>query len=188
MRSIFLGPLFLLLTGVAVAAISVEVGENTGLRTWQWEHQGISLRLVQRLPDQTRAYLLGRGFPTAAVDEAARSCFFGTMFRNDGSLSLDFDLTTWRVVQKGKETRMFVREYWKTNLQKHTIPKAARIALHWSLMPTQQHFEPGDYNWGMMVFGLPPGESFDLHMQLKLGGKPLAVTIAGLQCAPEKLN
>ncbi len=188
MRLISLGFLFLLLAGVTAAAVTVEVGENTGLRTWQWVHEGVSLRLVQRLPDQTRAYLLGRGFPAAAADEAATSCFFGTMFRNDGTVPLDFDLTTWKVVQKGKETRMFVREHWKTNLQENAIPKAARIALHWSLMPTQQHFEPGDYNWGMMVFGLPPGQSFDLHMQLKLDENPLAVTISGLQCAPEKLN
>ncbi len=143
MRMISLG--FLLLAGVTAAAVTVEVGENTGLRTWQWVHEGVSLRLVQRLPDQTRAYLLGRGFPATAAGEVATSCFFGTMFRNDGTAPLDFDLATWKVVQKGKETRMLVREHWKTGLQEHAIPKAARIALHWSLMPTQQHFEPGDY-------------------------------------------
>ncbi|WP_456417389.1 hypothetical protein [Thiolapillus sp.] len=188
MRLILPGFLLLLWPGLGAAAITMEVGENTGLRTWQWTHLGISLRLVQRLPDQTRAYLLGRGFPAAAADEAATSCFFGTMFRNDGTLPLDFDLNTWKVVQKGRETRMLVREFWKNKLSGGAVPKAARIALHWSLMPTQQHFEPGDYNWGMMVFGLSPGEYFDLHMQLELDGKPLAVTIPGLRCAPEELN
>ncbi|WP_456376771.1 hypothetical protein [Thiolapillus sp.] len=189
MRLIYLVFMLLVLpTGFASAAVTVEVGENTGLRTWQWSHEGISLRLVQRLPDQTRGYLQGRGFPVEVADEAATSCFFGTMFRNDGTLPLDFDLNTWKVMQKGKETLMLVRERWKTRLQERAVPKAARIALHWSLMPTQQHFEPGDYNWGMMVFGLPPGDEFDLHLQLKLGGKQVAAIIPGLQCPPEKLN
>ncbi len=186
MRLVYLSVLpLILLAGFTSAAVTVEVGENTGLRTWQWSHEGISLRLVQRLPDQTRAYLQGRGFPPEAADKIATTCFFGTMFRNDGTLPLDFDLNTWKVAQTGKETAMLVREHWKTYLEESAAPKAARIALHWSLMPTQQHFQPGDYNWGMMVFGLPPGESFDLHMQLTLGGKPIVTTIPGLQCPPE---
>lgn len=142
----------------------------------------------ERLPDQTRAYMQGRGFPAKVADEIAISCFFGSMFRNDGTLSLDFDLKTWKVLQNGNTTRMLVREYWKTRLKRYTPNKAARIVLNWSLMPTQQHFEPGDYNWGMTVYGLPPGEHFDLHMKIRLGGEILAATIPDLQCAPEQLE
>ncbi len=174
--------------GSTGAALSVETGESSGLRTWVWSHEGVSLRLVQRLPDQTRAYMQGRGFPAAVADQIATSCFFGSMFRNDGTLPLDFDLKTWEVVQKDQRTGMFVREYWKKRLQRNEIPKAARIALNWSLMPTQQHFEPGDYNWGMTVYGLPPGEHFDLHLKIRLGGEMLEATIPDLQCAPEQLN
>ena len=174
--------------GMAVASLTMEVGEKTGLRTWQWNHDGVSLRLVQRLPDQTRAYLQGRGFPADVADELATSCFFGSMFRNDGKQPLDFDLTTWKVVNKARENSMLVREYWKRTLQDKPIPKAARIALNWSLMPTVQHFQPGDYNWGMTVYGLPPGESFDLQLQVRLDGQIYRETLVGLQCAPEKLN
>jgi len=180
--------LSLLFLKVGMASVTVEVGEKTGLRTWQWNHDGVSLRLVQRLPDQTRAYLQGRSFPAAVADGIATSCFFGSMFRNDGKLPLDFDLTAWKVTQKGNESRLFVREYWKDKLKSLEIPKAARIALNWSLMPTRQHFEPGDYNWGMTVYGLPPGTKFDLHLKLRLGGKPVEDIMPGLQCAPEKLN
>lgn len=178
----------LLLAGVMSAAVTVETGEKTGLRTWLWTHEGVSLRLVQRLPDQTRAYLQARGFAAETADAIATTCFFGSMFRNDGVLPLDFDLNTWKVVQKGKETPLFVREYWKKRLQPLNVPKAARIALNWSLMPSQQHFEPGDYNWGMTVYGLPPGEHFDLHLQLRLGGQSVKAIIPDLQCAPEQLK
>ncbi|WP_419605277.1 hypothetical protein [Thiolapillus sp.] len=179
-------PLFWM--GLSAASVTMEVGEKTGLRTWQWNHDGVSLRLVQRLPDQTRAYLQGRGFPAEIANELATSCFFGSIFRNDGSLPLDFDLTTWKVVHKGKKSQLLVREYWKQRLQDQVLPQAARIALNWSLMPTVQHFEPGDYNWGMTVYGLSPGESFDLHLKILLDGKPVEATLSGLQCAPEKLN
>jgi hypothetical protein len=177
-----------LLTGVVPAAITVETGEKTGLRTWLWTHEGVSLRLVQRLPDQTRAYLQARGFAVKTADAIATTCFFGSMFRNDGVLPLDFDLNTWKVVQKGKETPLFVREYWKKRLQPLIVTKAARIALNWSLMPSQQHFEPGDYNWGMTVYGLPPGEHFDLQLQLRLGEQTVKAIIPDLQCAPEQLK
>jgi hypothetical protein len=180
--------LLFFLSGASIAALSVEVGENTGLRTWLWTHEGISLRLVQRLPDQTRAYLQGRGFQPDVADEMATSCFFGSMFRNDGTLPLDFDLTTWRVVQKGRLSSMRVREFWRQKLEKSDAPKAAKIALNWSLMPTRQHFEPGDYNWGMTVYGRPPGEYFDLHLQIVLQGKIFKAVLPDLQCAPETIN
>lgn len=178
----------LLLAGVVSAAVTVEKGEKTGLRTWLWTHEGVSLRLVQRLPDQTRAYLQARGFAAETADAIVTTCFFGSMFRNDGVLPLDFDLNTWKVVQKGKKTPLFVREYWKKRLRPLSVPKAARIALNWSLMPSQQHFEPGDYNWGMTVYGLPPGEHFDLHLQFRLDGLPVKAIIPDLQCAPEQLK
>ena len=54
-------------------------------------------------------------------------------------------------------------------------------------MPTRQHFEPGDYNWGMTSYGLPPGSRFDLRLRITVGGKPLEALVEGLECAPEKL-
>ncbi|WP_041070482.1 hypothetical protein [Thiolapillus brandeum] len=172
-----------------MAEITVETGRNTGLRTWKWSHHGVSLRLVQRLPDQTRAYVMGKGFPRDAADELATSCFFGSMFRNDGKLPMDFDLREWKVVQNGKKNGMKVRETWKQRYrERDDISDSARIGLNWSLMPTVQHFEPGDYNWGMTVYGLPPGEKFDLHLKVVLDGKPLEAVIPGLQCAPETVE
>ncbi|RTZ80088.1 MAG: hypothetical protein DSZ01_02670 [Gammaproteobacteria bacterium] len=173
---------------ISRAAVTVEVGKETGLKTWEWRENGVSLRLVQRLPDQTRAYLLARGFDNASADLVARNCLFGSMFRNDGSQPLDFDLDRWEVLHQGKAMHMMTRERWKERLVKAGVSKAGRIAFNWSLMPTRQHFEPGDYNWGMTSYGLPPGSRFDLKLKLNLGGKPLEALIEGLECAPEKLR
>ncbi len=181
---------FLFLLNLSLMAeITVETGKNTGLRTWKWVHEGISLQLVQRLPDQTRAYVMAKGFPRDAADELATSCFFGSMFRNDGSKPMDFDLREWEVVQGTGTGKMKIRESWKQRFgSRKDIPKSARIGLNWSLMPTVQHFEPGDYNWGMTVYGLSPGEKFDLRLKIVVAGKPLQAVIPGLQCAPETVE
>ena len=46
------------------AGAGVETGQDadTGRRSWTWSDQGVSVQLLQLLPDQTRAFFLGRGF------------------------------------------------------------------------------------------------------------------------------
>ena len=46
------------------AGAGVETGQDadTGRRSWTWSDQGGSVQLLQLLPDQTRAFFLGRGF------------------------------------------------------------------------------------------------------------------------------
>ncbi len=178
----------LLLAASAAGEVTVEVGPRTGLKSWTWRHDGVSLRLVQRLPDQTRAYLLARGFDAEGADLVARNCLFGSMFRNDGTRPLDFDLTTWKVVQGARTGSLLTREYWARRLEEAGVPRAGRIAFHWSLLPTRQHFEPGDYNWGMTSYGLPPGSTFDLVLRIELDGRPLEARIPDLECAPERLE
>lgn len=176
-----------LFSGVA-AEVVVEVGGESGLKTWEWREDGVSLRLVQRLPDQTRAYLLARGFDAGPADLVARNCLFGSMFRNDGESPLDFNLELWEVHHQGEVRQMMTRERWYALLAREGVSQSARIAFNWSLLPTRQHFQPGDYNWGMTSYGLPPGSRFDLKLKLNLGGEPREVLIEGLECAPEKLK
>jgi len=60
-----------LLPGLCIAlslpgslAAEVITGEEagTGRLTWEWQEAGVSFQLLQLLPDQTRAFYLGRGF------------------------------------------------------------------------------------------------------------------------------
>ncbi len=172
----------LLLSSPALAGVQTGSDPETGLRFWHWSRDGVSVRLVQRLPDQTRGFFLARGFGAAEADRIARSCVFQTIFRNDGSHVVDFDLREWSVRHPGGTARLRVREDWDGLWAGGAVPKAARIALRWSLLPTRQHFEPGDYNWGMSAYGLPPGSRFDLHLVVHIDGKVVEVELPGIEC------
>lgn len=161
--------------------------EETGLKFWEWQHQGVRVRLVQRLPDQTRAFFLARGFDAASADKIGTACVFQTIFRNEGSKRVGFDLGHWRLLQGGVESGLHTREVWEQHWEGTNVDRQARVALNWSLLPTQQQFEPGDYNWGMTSFGLPPGSVFDLQLKMVLSGKSIEGEVPGIICAGETL-
>ena len=158
---------------------------GTGLRSWIWEQDGISIQLIQRLPDQTRAFFIGRGFSTRNANLISQACVFQSIFRNDGTQPIHYDLDQWSIQPAGKtpdalplQTRERWEKIWRTN---KTNP-AALIAFRWSLLPTRQAFEPGDYNWGMISFGLPPGKTFDLPLSLSVNGKMVTGSIPAIVC------
>ena len=182
-----------LLTGsfaIAVPAAEVITGKEaeSGLLSWTWRDHGVSLQLVQRLPDQTRAFFLGRGFGTEEADRIARSCVFQTIFRNDGKLPVEYDMNDWNAVSQGKRLPIQTREAWDRTWQEQNIQQGPRIAFRWSLLPTTQQFEPGDYNWGMTSYGLPPGVQFDLSLLIQVDGKTIGGRIPSVQCAADTNN
>jgi len=141
---------------------------------------------VQQLPDQTRAFFQGRGFSSAEADSIARACIFRTIFRNDGKHPLVYDLNDWRIGYQGKHRPLLTREHWDEKWQAEGANQTARIAFRWSLLPTRQGFEPGDYNWGITSFGLPPGESFDLSLILTINANIITHSIPGIVCAADQ--
>ncbi len=169
---------------------TVEKGKQpeTGLAFWEWHHAGISIKLVQRLPDQTRAFFLGRGFPRQAADQIARSCVFQSIFHNEGTTPLDYDLREWRIRHDDHTKQMRLQDAWDRQWRADGISPSARIAFRWSLLPPQQHFEPGDYNWGMTIYGLRPGERFDLELVMYTGGQRVTGRIPNIQCPMENPN
>jgi hypothetical protein len=174
------------LSGSAAAEVSATKDPQTGLRTWEWGQAGVKFQLVQRLPDQTRAFFQGRGFSSANADTIARSCVFQTIFRNAGKAPLSYDLDDWILTHKGKTRSLQTRERWDEVWRTRDVGQGPRIAFRWSLLPTRQQFEPGDYNWGMTSFGLPPGERFDLSLRLTLDGKVIDGRIPAITCAADR--
>lgn len=175
-----------LLLGMSAAVVVRGVDKETGLRSWEWREAGVSLQLVQRLPDQTRAFFQARGFSSVAAERIANACIFQTIFRNESEQPLSYLLDDWRILHRGASEKLMTRERWDAVWQEGEASQAARIALRWSLLPTRQHFEPGDYNWGMTGFGLPSGSVFDLELVLRLGGEQVTRTIDGIVCAPDR--
>jgi len=175
------------LPGVISAEVITTEDKQTGLQTWEWKQAGISLKLIQRLPDQTRAFFLARGFTRADANTIGEACVFQTIFRNDGKESLSYDLNEWDIVHRGKMLTVQTRERWENKWLAKNVGKSARIAFHWSLLPTRQSFEPSDYNWGMTSFGLAPGESFDLSFVLNVNNTVVKDRISEIVCSSDQL-
>jgi len=164
--------------------------EATGLAYWHYTGDGVSFKLVQRLPDQTRAFFLARGFGAREADEIARACVFQTIFRNtDGPGfpgAIEYDLADWRIRHSGRWRPLKAKAAWERQWQERGVAQAPRIAFRWSLLPTRQHFDPGDYNWGMSVYGLPPGSVFDLQLHWVRQSVPYTVVLEDIQCPPDE--
>jgi len=182
-----------LLSGISSDADSVRVttgvDRQAKLPYWQVSDSGMSLRLVQRLPDQTRAFFMARGFTPPQAEVIARHCVFQTVFKNvstgAASSPLSYDLQEWAVHYHGRQRSMVTRQDWPQMWHGRAPTQAAQIALNWALLPTRQRYQPGDYNWGMSVFGLKPGAKFDLQVVWHQYGKTRTARIKEIQCAPD---
>ncbi len=183
-------PLLSLLGVLIPAAILGEpvkqgVIPETGLRYWEWQGHGALFRLTQRLPDQTRAFFLARGFAPDDADFLARNCVFQTLFKNIDSAAgatLTYNLDAWQVHALGTTRDMLTRERWSGIWEARGLAQAARIAFEWSLLPTRQRYQPADYNWGMTTFGLEPGTRFDLDFFWERGGNLYSGRFEGVEC------
>ena len=172
------------------------IDPEAGLPYWAWESPPVEIRLIQRLPDQTRGFFLARGFSSAAADRIARSCIFQSIQRNRAGGAdapvLGVDLTQWRILladgQGSTARSLALKEEWDREWVAAGESDRARVAFRWSLFPTRQTFRGGDYNWGMVSLGLPPGTHFDLRLAWTLDGEPQEALLRGLICAPELLE
>lgn len=167
-----------------------EIDAVTGIESWVLTAEEFSLELVQRLPDQTRAFFQGRGFDTVAANEIALGCVFQTVIKNAATEPVApvvaFDLSEWHV-DAGQGPRPLKLEHdWQKEWERRGVDQAARIAFRWALYPTRQEFHPGDYNWGMTTYGVPPGGAFDLHVVWHRGDERRQHTIRGVRCGRDE--
>lgn len=171
------------------AGVSHGMDPDARLPYWEVAEPGVAIRLVQRLPDQTRGFFQARGFRVADAERIAQSCVFQTIFRNTSApaepATIEYDLREWIVHAAGGRRAMKTREDWAAEWSARAVPRAAQLAFEWALLPTRQAYGPGDYNWGMSVFGLAPGAEFDLDVVWHLRGERRAVRVNGMRCAPD---
>jgi hypothetical protein len=191
--SVYLGALiFVILLSSEVVAVELSSGidEQAQLPYWQISDQGIALRLVQRLPIQTRAFFLARGFKHEQAERIAQSCVFQTVFKNishqtEHPSTLTYNLHDWIVIHNGKQLGMKTREDWAREWRSENVAIPVQLAFEWALYPTQQQYEPGDYNWGMSIFNLKPGSKFDLKIVWRQFGEIKTAVITDMQCAAD---
>lgn len=185
-----LGILSLAISNPTTAEVLTGTDEGAQLPFWEWRSQSLSIRLVQRLPDQSRAFFSARGFPSEHAETIAQSCVFQTVFKNTAPAGkkdvIEYDLSQWQIHSSHKPRSLKLREDWSAEWQRKKVTQAARIAFEWSLLPTQQQYQARDYNWGMTTYDLAPGTRFDLLLTWTLNGESHQGTISGIQCAPDE--
>lgn len=173
--------------GAAPSPVSSGTDPESGLSYWAYRDGGISVRLVQRLPDQTRAFFLARGFDRDAAEAIALGCVFQTIVGNADPKGrvIDYDVGQWRVHVAGRSRPVRPKSQWQQEWVARGLPEPARIAFRWALLPTRQRLASSDYNWGMSAFDLPPGQAFDLELVWRRGEEERRGMIKALRCAAD---
>ena len=178
------------LPGLAAVDASPRIDPDTGLATWTLRDGALSMDLVQRLPDQTRAFFEGRGFSAAAADAFARARVFQAILANAASGGsapvVSIDLRRWHVDAGQGPDPLPVEAGWQPRWEAAGLSEAARIAFRWALFPTQQTFMPGDHGWGMIPFGHAPGTRFDLSLVWSEDGVEHTARLNSIHCTPDR--
>lgn len=159
--------------------------ERTGVKGWRFERDGIRVQLIQRLPDQTKAFFLGRGFQPAAADRLASRCLFQTIVHNIEPLDGDHvvvDLGEWRVVQGEERESLLLKGKWQQEWARLGVTDRARTAFQWAFFPTRQDFAPGDWNMGMTSYPVEPGAPLTLELVWQKNDRRHQGRIDGVVC------
>ncbi|WP_260292059.1 hypothetical protein [Sedimenticola hydrogenitrophicus] len=176
-----------LLSTAAQAGVEHARDPETGLESWSWRGDGVSFSFNQRLPDQSRAYFQGRGFRPGEAERVALACVFQAVVHNDADAPIELDLSGWRVIPaRGSPRPLRLEADWQQEWRRLQVAQPARVAFRWSLFPTRQRFQPGDWNMGMVTFNLAPGASFDLEVDWRQANIARHLRFAGMRCAPDR--
>lgn len=174
---------------VMTGEVKRSVNEENGLQGWHFSDSDIEIELIQRLPDQTRALLMNHKFSREVIEQMALSCMFQTIIRNTGKSAanrvVSIDLTEWRMLHDGKIRKPLMKEPLLDSWTDADADPAAKLVVRWGMFPTQQEYLPGDYNWGLTAYGIPPGATFDLDVAWREGGALRRGEIKGVVCAPD---
>jgi len=181
---------FLLLIPLLCGAeVLRSANEENGLEKWHFIDRDIEIELVQRLPDQTRALFMNHAFSREVIEQLALSCMFQTIIRNTGKSgaeqTISIDLTQWRMQHAGKTSGILQKEPLLASWSDEDADAAAKLVIRWGMFPTQQEYLPGDYNWGLTAYGIPPGSRFDLAVTWQEDEVPRRGEIKDIMCAPD---
>ena len=163
--------------------------ERSLLPYWEIIDEGMSLRLVHRLPDQVRAFFFSRRFSEEQVEYIANSCAFQTVLTNTSHKSkpssLNFNLREWVIFYEEQQMGLKTREDWDKEWTEKNVVTMSKMEFEWSQVPTEMEYRPNDYNWGMTFFNLKPGSVFNLEVVWRQHNKKHSYVIKGIQCAPD---
>jgi hypothetical protein len=170
------------ITTARATEITRHKNAETGLLTWTALDKGMSLELIQLLPDFVRAIYGSHGFPGKEIEKIAAYCVFGTIIKNTSQQQLEYHVVDWYYLagDKIKKHPIKTKPAWLEQWRK------AGVKFSWTLLPEQGVFEVGDWQQGFTTIGLPHDSTFDLIYKWTINGKTHAGKIENLRCAPEQ--
>jgi hypothetical protein len=162
---------------------SVTKNPDSGLLAYSVEDEGISIELIQLLPDFVRAVYTSHNLPKAEVEDIASYCVFGTILRNTSDGKMSYRVADWRTVgEDGIERPIKTKTQWIEQWRR------AGVTFSWTLLPDSGDFEVGDWQQGFTTVKMPRDSAFDLIYQWKLDGEDHVGRFENMRCAPEKLE
>ncbi len=178
----------LAIAGFAAAAAETRYTKDpeTGIESWEWRENGVTLQLGQIAPGLAQGFYLARGFDAASADLFAINCAFMAVLRNESAPGkLRFNLADWRVAAHTQTRPLKLDTDWQKLWQRRGVPAAARTAFHWAQLPTEHVYERGDWNMGMVSMGRKPGERFDLRFRWKVNETEQSGVLTDIHCAAD---
>lgn len=178
------------MTAPGLALALLLAAADTPVETREIRASGVYLSLTPILPDQVRAFYLGRGFDADAAELlATTACVFQTVFRNEAVAGgIAFDLADWRARTDRGEQPLKLERQWQQDWARRGIPAGPRTAFRYALFPTEHRYEVGDWNMGMTTYLLPPGSRFDLKFVWREGDNRREAVLREVRCATDAIK
>ena len=172
----------LLSNELMAAEVTIHKNDVSGLLTWTSKDEGLSIELIQLLPDFVRAIYGKHNFSKKEIERIASYCVFGTIVRNTSGKHLSYRVNNWRYQSTDKKLRSV-----KTKTQWLEEWKKAGISFSWTLLPDIGEFAVGDWQQGFTTIDLPRDSEFDLTYKWRLGDEEHSGVLKNVKCAPENL-
>jgi len=184
---IFPFPLFLVCCVVSVAANAattvVRKNEQSGLLIWSSESDGLSVELVQLLPDYVRAVFGRYDFTKVEIERIASYCVFGSIVKNASQQPLSYRVASWYYTDRtGKKHPVKTKTQWLEEWRE------AGIRFSWLMLADSHDFDVGDWQQGFTTVELPPDSELSFTYTWTLDGSVHSATIENMRCAPATLQ
>ena len=152
---------------------------ETGLRSWQYEGDGIAIELLQVPPDFIRASYSARNLPATVSEAVATRCVFGTIVRNVADTQLSYRVADWRYTTPGGQShRIKTKSEWLEEWH------GMGVRFSWSILADDPTFEVGDWIQGFTTMPEPHGSRLALTVVWMIEDKRYEKTFPELECAP----